>query len=163
MPMLSIVTRGRSRWRSVKPPMRRPAGVKIWMRSRLSGASATTNVPFGATANAVGSMIRPASAPICTTFHGRRPLGVDAVHRVAPAIEHEVLARGGLLESGRVPETAADLGGQRADRADDLGLERREGGRHHEASEDGDDGRWMIADRHVIASSPTPQSTRPRR
>ena len=49
--------------------MRKPAGVKIWMRSRLFGASATTKVPFGATANAVGSMIRPGSAPICTTGH----------------------------------------------------------------------------------------------
>ena len=74
MPMLSIVTRGRNRWRTVKPPMRRPAGVKIWMRSRLFGASATTNVPFGATANAVGSMIRPGSAPISHDPPGARLL-----------------------------------------------------------------------------------------
>ena len=49
--------------------MRKPAGVKIWIRSRSFGASATTKVPSGATANAVGSMIRPGSAPICTISH----------------------------------------------------------------------------------------------
>jgi hypothetical protein len=39
------------------------------MRSRPFGASATANVPSGATAKAVGSMIRPDSAPIWTISH----------------------------------------------------------------------------------------------
>jgi hypothetical protein len=45
---------------------------------------------------------------------------------MAPAIEHEVLTGRRLLEAGRVPETAADLRGQRADRADDVRIERPE-------------------------------------
>jgi hypothetical protein len=64
-----ITTRAFSRPGSRKPPMRKPAGVKIWMRSRLFGASATTNVPSGSTANAVGSMMRPCSAPIWMISH----------------------------------------------------------------------------------------------
>ena len=65
----SITTRVFSRPGSRKPPMRNPAGVKIWIRSRLFGASATTKVPLGSTAKAVGSMIRPDSPPIVTISH----------------------------------------------------------------------------------------------
>ena len=60
----SIITRAFTRPGTRNPPIRKPAGVKTWMRSRLFGASATTKVPFGSTANAVGSMMRPGSAPI---------------------------------------------------------------------------------------------------
>ena len=64
--------------------MRKPAGVKIWMRSRLFGASATTKVPFGSTANAVGSMMRPASPPMWTISHELACSRVEAVDRRAP-------------------------------------------------------------------------------
>ena len=65
----SSTTRAFNRPGSVKPPIRNPAGVKIWMRSLLFGASATTKVPFGSTAKAVGSMILPDSPPIVTIVH----------------------------------------------------------------------------------------------
>ena len=97
--------------------MRKPAGVKIWMRSRLFGASATTNVPFGSTANAVGSMIRPGFGADLHDLPRARLLLVDAVDRVAAAIEDEVLAGGRLLKAGRLAETAGDVRGHGADRA----------------------------------------------
>jgi hypothetical protein len=52
--VLPSTTRVLSRPGRRNPPMRKPTGVKIWMRSLLFGASATTKVPFGSTANAVG-------------------------------------------------------------------------------------------------------------
>src|SRR5438045_4953820 len=67
--LLSRTTRAFRRPGRRNPPMRKPAGVKIWMRSRPVGASATTNVPFGSTANAVGSMMRPSSPPMWTISH----------------------------------------------------------------------------------------------
>ena len=85
--------------------MRKPTGVKIWMRSRLFGASATTKVPFGATANAVGSMMRPASPPMWTISHELACCCVEAVDDVRAAIEDEVLSGGGLLKAGRLAET----------------------------------------------------------
>jgi len=67
--IVSIVTRATSFVWSVKPAMRDPFAVKTWMRWRLSGASAMTNVPSdGSRAKAVGSMIRPGSAPTSMTF-----------------------------------------------------------------------------------------------
>src|SRR5437762_4484957 len=67
--LLSRTTRAFRRPGRRNPPMRKPAGVKIWMRSRPVGASATTKVPFGSTANAVGSMMRPSSPPMWTISH----------------------------------------------------------------------------------------------
>ena len=97
------------------------------MRSRPFGASATTNVPFGATANAVGSMMRPASPPIWTISHELVCCFVDAEDGVRAAIEDEVLAGGGLLKAGRLAETCRRCAaGTAPDRVEDVGLERRE-------------------------------------
>ena len=43
-------------------------------------------------------------------FPHRRLLLVDAVHRVAPAIEHEQLAERRLLEAARLADAPAELG-----------------------------------------------------
>ena len=66
---LSITTRVFRRPGSKKPPIFDACRLKIWIRSRLFGASATTKVPLGSEANAVGSMMRPDSPPIVTISH----------------------------------------------------------------------------------------------
>ena len=87
------------------------------MRSRLFGASATTNVPSGATENAVGSIIFPASAPIVTIFQTPSSCCVDAVDRVRTAIEDVELAECRLLEPDRLAEPAGDVGRNRGNRS----------------------------------------------
>jgi hypothetical protein len=84
----SSTTRARGFPGSVNPPVRKPAGVKIWMRSWLFGASATANVPLAATAKANGLRMRPGSLPMWTisqVLSPRRP----AVDDLTAAIEHE--------------------------------------------------------------------------
>ena len=64
--------------------MRKPAGVKIWMRSVLLGASATTKVPSGATANAVGSMMPARLARRSARSPTRSPAARRCRTRCAP-------------------------------------------------------------------------------
>ena len=116
--------------------MRNPAGVKIWMRSRLFGASATAKVPFGSTANAVGSMMRPASPPMWTISHALACCASSAEDHVRAAIEDEVLTGRGLLKAGRLAELAGDVRRNGAGRSQHVRLERAErGGAKTEAAE----------------------------
>ena len=62
-----------------------------------------------ATSNALGSISRPSSAPICTSLRRVGAGGVDAVDRVAAPVEHVVVAVGGLLEADRIAEEPDDV------------------------------------------------------
>ena len=66
--MPSSVTLSDARPGSVNPLSRAPPDPNTCTRSSARGRSATTNVPFGATENPVGSRTRPVSCPICTIF-----------------------------------------------------------------------------------------------
>ena len=113
-------TRAAPRPGRMKPPVRTPAASNNCTRSRPLGASATAKLPLMATSNALGSITRPSSAPICTSWRLVRPVVIDAVHRVRAPIEDVVVAVGGLLEADRFAEQPDDVGGQRADRPQDL-------------------------------------------
>ena len=65
---------------------RLPSASKICTRSRPFGASATANVPLAATSKAVGSITRPSSAPICTSFAGASANRQDLVRSGEPLV-----------------------------------------------------------------------------
>jgi len=123
MPPRRVVQRaaGLKRARIQKPPIRKPAGVKIGCAHDCSVHRPRTKLPSGATENAVGPMIRPGSAPISTTpqllvngphRHRRRYGPGDRTRNTGPMA---CLKRGGL------PETARDVWRNGVDGAQDVG------------------------------------------
>ena len=95
----SSTTRARGFPGSVNPPVRKPAGVKIWMRSWLFGASATANDPVGRDGKGKRVEDAPGLVADVDDFPDALAAGVHAVDDLAAAIEHEVLARRRPLES----------------------------------------------------------------
>ena len=95
---LSSISRGFSRSGSVKPPSRRPSAVKICTRGRRSGASATTKLP-SAGIDVERGRIEHAAGLRADVDDLLRGVAGDRVDGVGAAVEHEVLAVVGLLES----------------------------------------------------------------
>ena len=130
-------TRALARPGSEKPPIGKPTGVKIWMRSRPSGR-------IGDDKRAVrrdGERRRVDDAAGLGADSDDFPrtclLLVDAEDRVRAPIEDEVLSGCGLLEAAGLSKAPGDLRGNRSCRLQYVGLRAR---RAVAGRDDGSDG-----------------------